>query len=108
MLLGGSAALAWPRQVPQRHVVEIKGMAYHPAVIRVGPGDTITWVNRDLVPHTATARKDPAWTTESLAQGQEGALVAPLAGELHYYCALHPVMRGRLIVAARPSSWRQQ
>lgn len=83
-------------------------MAYHPAVLRVAPGDSVAWVNHDIVPHTATAEGDPTWTTKSLAQGEEGALVAPLAGELHYYCALHPVMRGRLLVAAPTSGWREQ
>src|SRR5204862_476961 len=37
------------------HTVEIRGMEFHPAELTVAVGDTIVWINRDIVPHTATA-----------------------------------------------------
>ena len=40
---------------PQTHTVTIEGMRFQPEVLTVAPGDTIVWVNKDLVPHTATS-----------------------------------------------------
>ena len=75
-------------------------MGFHPAVLTVAPGDTVVWVNHDIVPHTATnARKGPShWDTGQLRQGQEGRLVARGAGEVPYICTLHPTMQGTLII----------
>lgn len=73
-------------------------MAFQPAVLEIHQGDTVVWVNRDFVPHTATAGGKPAWTTGSLAQNQSGQYVAHRTGELPYFCEFHPVMKGTLIV----------
>jgi plastocyanin len=85
--------------VSRRHVVEIRRMAFHPAVLEVRRGDTIVWINRDLVPHTATsADSEATWSTGHLLQGQSGQYVARHSGEAPYFCRLHPVMLGKLIV----------
>ncbi len=86
----------------RRHVVEIRAMAVHPAVLEVARGDTVVWVNRDIVPHTATATGVAAWDTGTLAAGQDGLVIAGGAGAIAYVCVLHPVMRGRVIV--RPAT----
>lgn len=91
------------RRVPaQRHVVEIRGMAFHPAVLEVAPGDTVVWINRDMVPHTATADGSSGWDTGVLAQQDSGQYVPRRIGETPYVCTLHPTMQGRVIVTERP------
>jgi plastocyanin len=95
----GAAAPPRPTDpVPQRHVVEIQGMAFHPAVLEVQRGDTVVWINRDIVPHTATSTRKSGWNTGSLLQGQRGQYVARHRGEDPYFCQLHPVMLGKLVV----------
>ena len=55
LALAGAARSPRPADpVPQRHVVEIRGMAFHPEALEVRRGDTVVWINRDMVPHTAT------------------------------------------------------
>lgn len=85
-----------PASVVRRHVVEIRDMSFVPAVLDVAAGDTVEWVNRDLVPHTATTRGKAAWDTGTLLQGQRGQVVVRERGEMPYDCRLHPVMRGML------------
>jgi plastocyanin len=87
---------------PRRHVVEIRGMAFHPAVLTVAPGDTVVWVNHDIVPHTATAARSgaPRWDTGQLQQGQHGGYVPHAAGAIRYVCTFHPMMQGTLIIQA--------
>lgn len=83
---------------PARHVVEIRGMAFHPETLQAARGDTIVWINRDIVPHTATGAGPVQWTTDTLTQGEEGRYVPDRKGEAPYVCALHPTMRGMLII----------
>jgi plastocyanin len=78
--------------------VEIRGMEFHPEVLEVGRGDTVTWINRDLVPHTATATGKGGWNTGPLSQGDSGRYVAHAPAEAPYVCELHPTMLGKLIV----------
>ena len=73
-------------------------MAFHPAVLEVRRGDTIVWINRDIVPHTATASGGSRWNTGNLLQGESGRHFVSGKREQPYSCVLHPVMRGELIV----------
>ncbi|MGE5803031.1 MAG: plastocyanin/azurin family copper-binding protein [Gemmatimonadota bacterium] len=89
------AMVAGSSPPPRAHTVEIRGMEFHPAVLTVAPGDTVVWINRDLVPHTATAE---SWGTKQLAQGQVGRVVARHTGRVAYACILHPTMHGALVI----------
>jgi plastocyanin len=68
----------------------------NPAIVTVG--QTVSWVNRDSVPHTATGS---SFNTGSL---EPGATSAPItmgtAGEFAYHCDIHPTMKGTLTVVA--------
>jgi plastocyanin len=83
---------------PKTHTVEIRGMGFHPAVLTVAVGDTIVWINRDIVPHTATATSGTKWDTGQLLQGQTGRYVASHAGVVRYVCTLHPTMPAKLVI----------
>ena len=85
------------RPAPRSHTVEIRGFAYLPATLQVAEGDTVVWINRDAVPHTAT-RDGDGWDSGSLKPEQTWQLVAASRGSQPYYCAFHPVMRGELVV----------
>lgn len=99
LILAGARAVPRPSDpVPKRHVVEIRGMAFHPEALEVRRGDTIVWINRDIVPHTATSTRKAGWGTGPLPQGSSGQYVARHVGEDPYFCELHPVMLGKLIV----------
>ncbi|HEX7120340.1 MAG TPA: cupredoxin family copper-binding protein [Longimicrobiales bacterium] len=96
--------LAWPysmgaapERAPRRHVVEIRGFAYAPQTLEVAVGDTVVWVNRDVVPHTATA-SDGAWDSGTFGKDESWSYVPRESGEREYVCTLHPIMKGRLIV----------
>ncbi len=101
-VLGASLA-ALPghvRRGPSTQVIEIRDMAFHPPDVRVRPGDTMVWINRDMFPHTAT-QVDSAWASPTMAPGASWRLVAARPGDIAYLCAFHPTMRGHITVAAR-------
>ena len=79
------------------HRVEIKDMAYAPAELTVASGDTIVWVNRDIVPHTVTGAARQ-FDSGSLNPAAEWSLVARARGRTSYTCTFHPIMKGAIVV----------
>lgn len=78
-----------------KHTVAIRNFLYAPATLQVAVGDTVVWVNGDVVPHTATAA-DGAWDTGSIAAGDSARVVVAKAGKQAYRCAFHPNMKAEL------------
>lgn len=86
------------------HLVEIRGFEFYPQTLEVVAGDTISWRNHDIVPHTVTALPESesgAWSTDELAATQSDEIVWQAGWEQDYYCRYHPAMRGRVIVRDR-------
>ena len=79
----------------QSHLVAIEGMKFVPERLEVAAGDTVTWVNKDLVPHTVTA---PGVDSGAIAPGASWKFVARRAGEMQYVCRFHPTMKAVLVV----------
>ena len=98
MLLGiALVAVARADGGARTHVVEMTRFAFQPFEVEVAPGDTVRWLNRELVPHTATAR-DGAWDSGAIERGASWSWVADGSGAIDYVCAYHPSMRGRIVV----------
>lgn len=83
---------------PQRHVVEIEEFSFQPEDTIVAPGDTVVWVNRDVVPHSVTA-EGGTWPAHKLEEGQSWEMVVTDGGTFPYFCEYHPEMQG--LVATR-------
>jgi plastocyanin len=96
-LVAVALATACARSTPGAHTVEIRGFTYVPATLEVAVGDTVVWVNRDIVPHTAT-QDGRAWDSGSLGTALAWRVVAASPGRQLYYCTFHPTMRGVLVV----------
>jgi len=94
------SSFATSQAAPRRHVVEIQGFKFVPASLTVRQGDTVEWINRDIVPHTAT-EKGKAWNTGKLKKAQSAGIVFTALGTASYICVYHPKMRGEIIVLAK-------
>ncbi|MDZ5458579.1 cupredoxin domain-containing protein [Azohydromonas lata] len=94
---------AWPALAPAaQHTVRIEDMRFSPAALAVHPGDRVTWVNHDLVPHTVTGGGGPLDSGLVAAGASWTATVAAPAGTLRYRCTLHPAMTATLTVEDKP------
>ncbi len=78
--------------------VTIVDFAFDPPELRVAAGTTVTWTNRDGVPHTATAG-DGSFDTGTIDGGASGEATFDTAGSFSYACAFHPTMTGTIIVS---------
>ena len=96
LALTGSARSA---PAPTEHVITMANMSYGTIPTDVKVGDTILWVNRDTVLHTATAR-DKSFDLR-ISQGHSARMTVQKAGSIPFYCIFHSTMRGTLKVAAR-------
>ena len=72
--------------------------------LTVPVGTTITWVNRDSVPHTTTQGTGPnkadsaEWDSEVLMQNQSFSFTVDKPGTFAYFCTIHPNMRATITV----------
>lgn len=77
--------------------VDIELFAFDPATLRVAAGTTVTWTNRDAIPHTVTAH-DGGFDSGELAQGQSYSHRFDVPGTHAYHCHPHPNMTGTIVV----------
>ena len=77
--------------------ITMENLVVSPAAASAKVGDTIEWINKDIVAHTATARNGD-WDV-TMPPKKTGALVLKKAGMIDYYCRFHPNMKATLAVA---------
>jgi plastocyanin len=80
---------------PTKHKIVIKKFRFQPDRITVRVGDTIAWINQDIVPHTATADAGD-WDTEKLNKGESNSVVVTEEMTGRYFCVFHPKMKGEI------------
>jgi plastocyanin len=73
--------------------VEMTKFAFAPAEIEIKAGGRVVFLNRDLVPHTATA-DDGSFDTGTLRQDERKEIAFEVAGEFPYICRFHRHMTG--------------
>lgn len=78
--------------------VEIAGFAYSPDVVTIPVGGSITWVNADSAPHTATAMDRDVLQSGTLNQGESFTQTFDTPGTYEYFCEFHANMKGTIIV----------
>jgi plastocyanin len=77
--------------------VDIRDHAFNPAQLNVAPGTTVTFVNNDTEPHTATA-DNGLFDTGVLEPGSSFDVFFDGSGTVPYHCELHPDMQGSIVV----------
>ena len=99
LLSGAAAALAIAAAPARAHNgtvhVTIENMEFIPAEIEVKAGETIEWINKDRIAHTATVKG--GWEV-MIPPGEKATKEAEAGDNVEYYCRLHPNMKGRIVV----------
>lgn len=93
LLAGGTATAAEGRT----HTIVMQNMKFGVVPTDLRKGDTILWVNHDIVPHTATAKNRSFDVT--IQPRQSARTIVNQAGTIPFYCRYHPAMRGTLVSA---------
>src|SRR5215212_10463843 len=93
-----SVAGAYKQQKQATRTVVIQGFSFKPAHITFKRGTKVTWINKDMTKHTATANNG-AFDSGVLRSGQSYSHTFKTAGRTNnYHCEIHPFMRGSVTV----------
>jgi plastocyanin len=79
--------------------VQIVYRAYQPAALTVLAGQTVTWHNSSLTPHTVTADAGQ-FDSGALQGGASFSYTFSTPGTFAYSCTIHPTMHGSVTVLA--------
>jgi plastocyanin len=90
--------------------VTVANMAFTPARVSVGLGETVTWTFQDAIAHTATS-DDGFFDIGPASGGASRSVRFPSAGRFGYHCAIHSMMVGRVSVpmaatGSAPAGWK--
>jgi len=80
------------------HEVVADNFSFSPATAAVAPGATVTWTNRDDVPHNIVST-DQKFKSPVLDTDEQFSHTFDAPGTYKYFCSIHPKMTGQVLVA---------
>jgi plastocyanin len=104
MLGAGTAIAEQPQQAAPQQVaatneaeISIQSFQFVPAILTIKPGTAVTWINRDEEPHNVVS-PDRVFRSKAIDGGEKFTTVFDKPGTYNYICAVHPHMRGKIVV----------
>ncbi len=98
LLLAGSPSVAANDQPSAANAeVKIDNFSFGPATVTVPVGATVTWINRDDIPHTVVST-DGVFKSKVRDTDETFSYTFAKAGTYPYFCSVHPKMTGKVVV----------
>lgn len=83
-------------------VVNIAKMKYETPEVTIEPGQTVTWINTEAMPHNVAFNAgvvgDDKMDAPMMKKDQSYSITFNEAGTYDYHCTPHPFMKGKVIV----------
>ena len=76
--------------------IHIDNFVFQPAELKIKVGTTVTWTNRDDIPHTVVSAGK--FRSKALDTDDKFSFTFTNAGDYKYFCSLHPHMTGMIKV----------
>jgi plastocyanin len=92
-----AAAPPEPAADAKKPQVTIDNFSFAPRTLTVPVGATVTWTNKDDIPHTVVSTKRK-FASPALDTNQQFSFRFMAAGTYPYYCSVHPMMTGTVVV----------
>jgi plastocyanin len=98
LLLGGSSS-ARANDQPSAATAEVKidNFSFTPQTLTIAVGTTVTWTNRDDIPHTVVST-DGVFKSKVRDTDEKFSYTFTKAGTYPYFCSVHPKMTGKVVV----------
>ena len=77
--------------------VKIDNFSFGPETLKVSVGTTVTWINRDDIPHTVMST-DGVFKSKVRDTDEKFSYTFTKAGTYPYFCSVHPKMTGKVVV----------
>jgi plastocyanin len=84
-------------QQPTAVEVKIDNFSFGPQAQTVPVGTTVTWTNRDDIPHTVISTEG-VFKSKVLDTDEKFSYTFAKAGTFEYFCSIHPKMTGKIVV----------
>jgi len=97
---GSDAPLTADLPTASAKAVTIDNFSFSPADITVPAGTTLTWTNRDDIPHTVVA-DDQQFKSKALDTDEKFSHTFDKPGTYSYFCSIHPKMVAKVIVEGK-------
>jgi plastocyanin len=98
LLLAGSPSVAANDQPSAANAeVKIDNFSFGPDTLSVAVGTTVTWTNRDDIPHTVVST-DGVFKSKVRDTDEKFSYTFTKSGTYPYYCSVHPKMTGKVVV----------
>ena len=94
-----SSSVSTSITIPQGAAAQQVKTYYLPNPSTVTANSKVTWNNKDIAPHTATAT-DGSFDTGIMNVGSSGSAIVRAQGTVPYHCTIHPWMNGMLQVTS--------
>jgi plastocyanin len=92
------AASAAASKAMHTEQIEIRNFAFAPATLTVPAGTRVVWTNQDEEPHVITSAGSLFAPSKGLDTSDSYAVTFSKPGTYAYYCSIHPMMVGTIIV----------
>jgi plastocyanin len=97
LLVGPPSIRATDQPSAANAEVKIDNFSFGPETLTVPIGATVTWVNRDDIPHTVVST-DGVFKSKVRDTDEKFSYTFVKAGTYPYYCSVHPKMTGKVVV----------
>jgi plastocyanin len=80
--------------------VSIDNFTFGPPSLTVKAGTTVTWTNRDDIPHGIASSNNAFAKSQALDTDESYSFTFSTPGTYQYFCYIHPHMVGTIVVQA--------
>jgi amicyanin len=99
-----AASVLFARADGPTSTVSIDNFSFGPQTVTVKAGTTVTWTNKDDIPHGIASANNAFKKGPALDTDESFSFTFTTPGTYQYFCYLHPHMVGSIVVEATTGS----
>jgi plastocyanin len=104
IMLAAIALPSWAENAAPAGAVSIDNFTFTPASLTVKAGTTVTWTNKDDIPHGIASDDNAFKKSKALDTDDSFSYTFTTPGTFKYFCYIHPHMVGTIVVEAATGS----
>ena len=89
---------AWSQDKPAAGAISIDNFTFSPPRLTVKAGTTVTWTNKDDIPHGIGSSNNAFAKSKALDTDDAFSFTFTTPGTYQYFCYIHPHMVGTIVV----------
>jgi plastocyanin len=102
--LAGGVIVARAQAPASAIAVSIDNFTFTPQALTVKAGTTVTWTNKDDIPHGIAATGNSFTRSKAMDTDDSYSFTFTTPGTYQYFCYIHPHMTGTIVVEAATGS----